>query len=507
VAATPGPRILALDLGLTHAKAVVFDPEGHLVARASVPYATARPTPGRVEQDPGEWWSTLLAAVGEIRERSPGALEAVEVIGVTGHMHGLVLEDEDRRPIGPAIVLGDHRATAQAQRISEHLTPEWIARTTGATLDPSMPAAELRWIAENNPDALARAALITGPKDHLRGRLAGGRLTEPIDACATSLYDIRASRWSPELLDAAGVTASQLPDVVACESIAGPLDAEAAASLGMRPGTPVVVGAGDDVEILGGGVLDPGEALEHIGTTGSILAVALEPVDDPQLSIELYPSVLPDRWVLGGSMTTAGAALGWVADLLGYASIAEMLTVLGDGRLPGDPQRAAPIFVASMAGDRCPVRDPGARGAWVGLDTTVDRASLGRAAFAGVADALDRVKRSIEVLVGRQRLMVVSAGGSDLDPLWLGLRADTYGLPLVTLETPEPTALGLATVAAAGIGLHRDVRTAVGAMVRRQPAVDPSSAGDDRRLAEREAADRAVDALRGVWPALAGQGG
>jgi sugar (pentulose or hexulose) kinase len=160
-----------------------------------------------------------------------------------------------------------------------------------------------------------------------------------------------------------------------------------------------------------------------------------------------------------------------------------------------------------MAGDRCPVRDPVARGAWVGLDTTVDRASLGRAAFAGVADALDRVKRSIEVLVGRQRLMVVSAGGSDLDPRWLGLRADTYGLPLVTLETPEPTALGLATVAAAGIGLHRDVRTAVGAMVRRQPAVDPSSAGDDRRLAEREAADRAVDALRGVWPALAGHGG
>lgn len=494
------PHILALDLGLTHAKAVVFAPDGRLVDRQSVAYPTHRPAPDRVEQDPVDWWDALTSAVRSIGARSPDALRQVEAMSVTGHMHGLVLEDADRRPIGPAIVLGDHRAADEATHITERLGAAWIARTTGATLDPSMPAAELRWLTDHDPDRMRRVALVTGPKDHLRGRLTGDRLTEPIDACATSLYDIRARRWSPEMVDASHVGRHLLPEVVACQAVAGPLRSDPAAALGVRQGIQVVVGVGDDVEVLGAGMLEPGDALEHLGTTGSILAVTDEPALDPGLALELYPHVLDDRWVVGGSMTTAGAALGWVADILGYHGVADMLAALG----PPDrgPLDSVPIFLASMAGERCPVREPAARGAWTGLDTGFDRRALARSAFEGVAFALERILRSIEGLIGPQRHVMVSAGGTDLDPRWLALRASTYQRALVTLATPEPTALGLATVVAAGAGIHPDVASAVRAMARRADETAVAAGTAEALAARRATAERSVAALRPVWPEL-----
>lgn len=495
-----GPLILALDLGLTHAKAVVFRADGSLVERESVPYPTHRPAPDRVEQDPDDWWLALTTAVRAIGARSADALRAVEAVGVTGHMHGLVLEDPHRRPMGPAIVLGDRRATVEANALSERLGQVSIAHTTGATLDPSMPAAELRWLADHEPERLRDAVLATGPKDHLRGRLTGDRLTEPIDACATALYNIRAGRWWPDIVAAVGIRPELLPDVVPCQTIAGPLLPEPAAALGVAAGLPVVVGAGDDVEILGGGLLEPGEALEHLGTTGSILAVAAEPIEDPALGLELYPHVLPDRWVVGGSMTTAGAALGWVATLLGFDGLEAMLPAVDEGldRLSGDG--SGPVFIASMAGDRCPIRDPAARGAWVGLDATFDRASLARSAFEGVAFALDRILLAIEDLHGPQARIVVSAGGVDLDPRWLSLRSSTYGRPLVTLESPEPTALGLATVVAAGAGIHRDVPDAVREMSRRVDEIDPRAPIMASLSTAEQASDRALGSLRTFWP-------
>jgi xylulokinase len=494
------PFILSLDLGLTHAKAVVFRSNGSLVERESVSYPTRRPAADRVEQDPDDWWLALTTAVRAIGQRSPDALGAVEAVGVTGHMHGLVLEDSHRRPIGPAIVLGDRRATVEAKELSEDLGQSSIAHTTGATLDPSMPAAELRWLADHEPERLRDVVLVTGPKDHLRGRLTGDRLTEPIDACATALYDIRTSRWWPDMLAAAGLRSELVPDLVPCETIAGSLRSEPAAALGVPSGVPVVVGAGDDVEVLGGGLLEPGEALEHLGTTGSILAVAAHAVDDPGLALELYPHVLPDRWVVGGSMTTAGAALGWVAALLGFDGVEAMLSAIGERPNRLLDEGAGPLFIASLAGDRCPTRDPAARGAWLGLDPSFDRAGLARSAFEGVAFSLERILRAIDKLIGPQERIVVSAGGADLDPRWLALRASVYGQPLVTLETPEPTALGLATVVAAGAGIHGDVSTAVRTMSRRVDEVMPSAPSVAILRSAADANERAVAALRSLWP-------
>jgi xylulokinase len=493
------PLFICLDIGLTHVKAVLFDAGGALVDRESVGYRTHRPTADYVEQDPADWWVSLRRAISALRSRDPASVRRVAAVGVTAHMHGLVCQDAAGQAIGPAIVLGDRRATAEAAKITEDLGAAWIWRTTGALLDPSIPAAELSWLRRHDPERFRAADLFTSVKDHLRGRLTGDRLTEPIDACATSLYDIHARGWSSELLAEVGVEHRRLPNVVAPEVAAGPLRADAARDLGLPSGTPVIVGAGDDVEVLGGGLLEPGDALEHLGTTGSILAVAREPIVDPALALELYPHVVPDRWVVGGSITTAGAALGRVAELLGYAGIAAMLDSLdGPAPRPGDDGL---VFLASLAGERCPERDPAARGAWIGITSATRREDLARAALEGVAFSLRRILDAIERLLGPQHRILLSSGGADLDPRWLEVRAATYGRTLVRLATPEPTSLGLLAVVTAGAGVYPDVATASRAIARTAGEISAHH-GTRTALAERYTKTvAAAAALRPAWPA------
>lgn len=488
------PTILCLDVGLTHAKAVLFAPDGRLLARAAHAYPTHRPAADRVEQDAEDWWTAIVAACADLRRATPSAMRAVAAVGVTAHMHALVSVGDDGRALGPALVLGDRRARASAEAITAEVGERALYRITGAGMDASMPAAKLRWLRDHDPERFRATRVFLGAKDAIRHRLTGDRLTEPVDACASSLYDIRAGRWSPELLEAVGVDESRLPQVTGPEAVAGMLGRRPAAALGLRPDVPVVVGAGDDVEVLGGGLVAPGEALEHLGTTGSMLAVVDAPVDDPQMALELYPHTLTGRWLLGGSITAAGAAVAWASNLLGYGDPGASLSVL-----KAPPMGSGAVFLPGLAGERCPDRLPEACGAWVGLDLGMTRGSLMAAAYDGVAMALRRILDALERVAGRQARVVVSAGGSDLDPRWLARRAAVYGRPLVLLECPEPTALGLAVVVAGGVGFYPDVPAAVKAMARRTQVVEPDPLAVESADAGRQRAAAASAALRPIW--------
>jgi xylulokinase len=466
--------LLAIDVGLTNVKAVVFGTSGDLIARAAIPYPTHRPTPDAVEQDPAAWWSAVTGAVcqlpAEVRER-------VVAMGVTAHMHALTALGRAGDPIGPALILGDRRAVRDAAEITRRVGADEIAAITGTDLDPSMPAAKALYLRRRDPDAWRSVTHLLACKDYLRYRLTGEIATEPIDACATSLYDIRSGRWSDPLLEATGVTRAMLPPVMSPWAVAGSLVRSAAQSLGLKAGTPVVVGAGDDVVVLGFGILDPGVALEHIGTTGSMMAVTEHPITDPEHGLELYPHVLPDRWVIGGSHTTAGAALAWASDLLGYGSVDAALATLATAPQPGLS------FLPSLAGERFPARIPAARGAWVGLGLNVTRELLMRAAFEGVAVALGQVLERIEALVGRQDAVRVATAE---DPRWLALRAAAYDRRLEVSHTNEPTALGLASLIAVATGAFPDVRTAVNVMAHIDRDVQPEpTRGPERFTTER----------------------
>jgi len=297
--------------------------------------------------------------------------------------------------------------------------------------------------------------------------------TEPVDACATSLFDIRREEWSPAMADAACAPMRRLPPLSEPESFAGELLPGPAHELQLPAGTPVIVGAGDDVEALGSGLLEHGACLEHIGTTGSILAAETIATPDPEMALELYPHTLSGLWILGGSMTTAGAAMDWAARSLGYRTLAEASAALD--RWPVAPH--APVFVPHLEGSRVPLREPHALGAWLGLRPSTDRGDLMLAAFEGVAAGLRAILDRTEALVGRSGPVVVS-NGDGANAAWLQVRADVYGRPLLVLETPEPTALGLLILATAALGVDPTPADAVRRIVRVADIVQPRHAAD-----------------------------
>lgn len=502
-AAPEGDLVLAIDVGLTNCKAVLFDLDGNIVRRTGVPYETTRPAPDRVEQDPESWWQAVVEAVHAVMAQARAGRRVsgpcIAAIGVTGHMHALACLDPDLRPLGPALVLGDRRATEEAEDIGREVGEELIYRCTGTAMDPSMPAAKIRWLWAHEREAWSAAAWFVGCKDYIRARLTGRLATEPVDACATSLYDIGRADWSAPIAEAARARIDALPPILTPEAIAGGLLPEAAAQLGLPAGTPVVVGAGDDVEVLGNGLLDRGMRLEHLGTTGSILAVLDTAVLDPARALELYPHTIKGLWVLGGSMTAAGAALDWAAGVLRYRSLKEASACLGGW----PPAPDAPFFMPNLEGARTPRREPFARGAWLGLGRDTTRDDLMLAAFEGVAQGIQAILARTEELTGVRGPIAVSAGES-ADPRWLQVRADVYGSPLAVLATSEPTALGLFTLAAAALGVDPSPAAAVRRVVRTQRLVEPGSiASGDRRLT---LADLMGRTLAGVWPVLSGAG-
>ncbi len=443
--------ILIFDLGLTNCKAVAFTPQGEIVARAAIPYPTYRPQPGWVEQSPADWWQAMIAALDQVRAQSPAALEQTVAISVTAHMHALVCLGANGDALGSALVLGDQRALAEAEAITAAVGLERIYRITGARMDASMPLAKIAWLRQHAPEIHHQTRAFLACKDYLRHWLTGDLLTEPVDACGMSAYDIQRGNWSPELMEQAGIRADQLPQVADPCAIAGALLPAAARELGLKPGIPVMVGAGDDVEVLGNGMLEAGTALEHLGTTGSILSVTDHPVYDPQMALELYPHIMSGKWVLGGSVTAAGSALAWADEVLRVDHSAPYVSH------PPDLDQPL-IFIPHLSGERCPAWNPAARGAWLGLSAAHTSTDLRQAVWEGVMFSLKQVLEQIEALAGPQAHISISERGDENE---LIARASLYGRPLAVLHSPEPTALGAMIVAAVGVGMYGSLTEAV----------------------------------------------
>jgi xylulokinase len=479
---------LVLDVGLTNVKAVVLDAAGNPLHVATEGYPTLLTGNGGAEQDPDDWWRAARRALSQVPAR---VRNDVAGVAVTGHMHALVALGADGTPIRPAMVLGDTRAQREAEQINAWLGQERIHSVIGAEMDPSLPAAKILYLAGHEAESHREAAVYLACKDYVRLRLTGETATDPTDACATGLYDIRAGDWSDELLEAAKVDMRQLPALCDAASLGGSLRTEAAGYLGLPAGIPVVIGAGDDVEILGYGVLGRADVVEHLGTTGALLAPSRPLRFDVERALETYPDPVPGAWVLGGAMTTAGAALEWAMGLLGYRDLASAA-----GTLRGN-SRSEIRFSPHMSGRRFPRRDPAARGIWSGMEMSTTRVELMRAVFTGIAFELRRILERIETLAGGGGDIHCAGGSADLRS-WHQFRADVYGRRLI-LAPGEPTARGSLALLLAGMGRERGVRDAAAAIAPRVDVVEPRPSAV-RHASERYQRYRATDeALTAAW--------
>ena len=327
-----------------------------------------------------------------------------------------------------------------------------IYRLTGLRASPSYTAAKLLWVREHQPELFSRAHKVLQVKDYAAFLLTGVLATDFSDASGTQLLDIRARRWSTEMLAAIGLPADLLPDLCPSTTVIGRVTARAAAATGLLAGTPVVIGGGDGAcATVGSGAVVEGDAYAYIGSSAWMALSAAEPLVDPAQRTITMAHLDPQLYFTLGNMQSAGGAYGWLAGLLAGNDDAKTFREL-DALAAGVPPGAGGLlFLPHLLGERAPYWNPAARGAFVGLSMTHGRAEVARATLEGVALHLRLILDALRGQGAQVRAMRLIGGGAK-SALWRQIFADALNLPiLLPALTAEATSLGAAI--AGGIGV------------------------------------------------------
>jgi xylulokinase len=485
--------VLGIDVSTTATKAVLVDELGGVRGIGASEYGFEAPQPTWSEQDPRLWWDGAVEAIRAVLA-SPGVDAAdIDAVGLTGQMHGAVLLDAAGQVLRPAILWNDQRTAAECDAIRAALGPERLIAITGNDALTGFTAPKLVWVRDHEPEVWSRVAHVLLPKDYLRLRLTGEYALDKADGAGTLLFDLAARDWSPEVLDALRIDARWMPPTHEGPEVTGAVNAEAAAATGLRAGTPVVAGGGDQAaNAVGVGAVSPGTVALSLGTSGVVFAPTEEPLFDPAGQVHAFCHALPGRWHLMTVMLSAAGSLRWFRDSVA-PGVAFGDLVASAAEIPAGS--AGLWFLPYLSGERSPHADPLARGAFVGLSLGHDRRHLTRAVLEGVAfglrDGLDQMVATGMPHPGQIR---ASGGGTD-SALWRQILADVLQVELATVATVEGAAFGAALLGTVAAGWHPTVDAAAAALVRATPRAAP---GPDT---ERYAA--AHEVYRGLYPALA----
>jgi xylulokinase len=485
--------VLGIDVSTTATKAVIVDEAGAVRGVGQHDYPLSIPRPGWSEQDPGDWWAAAALAIRSAMAAADASAGEIAAIGLTGQMHGAVLLDDSDAVLRPAILWNDQRTAAECDLIRDAVGAERLIEITGNDALTGFTAPKLVWVREHEPAVWARVASVLLPKDFLRLQLTGEHAVDKADGAGTLLFDLAARNWSAEVLSALEIPAGWLATPYEGPEVTGTVNRAGAAATGLREGTPVVAGGGDQAaNAIGVGAAAPGITALSLGTSGVIFASLDRPLHDAHGTVHAFCHAVPERWHLMSVMLSAAGSLRWFRDVLAPAVTYDEL-LAGVAEVPAGSDGL--WFLPYLSGERSPHPDPLARGAFVGLTVGHDRRHLVRAVLEGVAHGLrDGLDLMREAGIPAPTQIRVSGGGT-LSPLWRQILADVLDAELATVNTVEGAAYGAALLAAVGAGWQATVDDACSAFVHASPAAEPGSDADG--YAERQAQ------YRELYPALA----
>lgn len=446
--------IIAHDLGTTGDKASLHHDDGRLVASVTVPYPAHFAAGGIAEQNPADWWDAVVSATRTLLDRTATDAAAVAGLVVSGQMMGAVLLDADGEPARPAIIWADTRSGAQQRELVAVLGAEHAYEVLGHRLNPTYSLEKIMWVRDNEPDTWARVRRVCVAKDFIVLRLTGRLATDRSDASGTNAYDQRTGTWSEEVLAAARLDPALFPEILDSTAIAGSLTDAAAQALGLHTGVRVVMGGGDGpLAAVGSGIVAPEDgAYVCLGTSSWISFAADAPLLDPAMRTMTFDNVVPGSFVPTATMQAGGASVQWIAEALS-PDPARPETSRLTAEAAGDLDTEDLYFLPYLLGERSPLWDPHARGAFVGIGRHHTRAHLVRAVLEGVAfnllTCIEAFRESGAVI---DRIDAV--GGGAQSDAWLGILADVWGVPVRRRTiVEEANSLGAAVTAAVGLGL------------------------------------------------------
>jgi xylulokinase len=469
---------LGIDLGSTRTKVGLLTADGEPLGFGRAAHTMdVDPTTGRAEQDPEAWWAGLGDAVREavaVGREGGGAAAEPGAICVVGHGPTLTAVDQAGRPVRPAITWLDTRAGVEQAEL------ETATRIRGWALGV-LPAA--LWLERHEPQAAARTRWYLNSWEALALRLSGV-------AAATVVPG--ATGVARTALAPSGLAVERLGPEVMAGTILGGLTPEAARHLGLPAGIPVVAGLVDAfASFHGARMLEPGDAIDVGGAAGGFGVYAARPVEIA--GGFTTPAPLPGLFSVGGAMAATGAALDWFAtDILGGAHEIDDLI---DAAASIEPGADGLVFLPYLAGERSPLWDPSARGAFAGLTLRHGRAHLVRAILEAAALAIRHVAEPM-LAAGLVVRAMRACGGPARSDAWNRIKADVTGFGVEVPRVRETAAVGAAIVAAVGTGAHADLPAAIRAMT----AIDRRFEPDPGRHRTYE---RVYEAYVGLHPAIA----
>ena len=484
---------MGVDVGTGGTRALLVDAGGREVAAVTAPHEDMRmEQPLWAEQRPEDWAQAAVQAIRGVLAKAGASGDDVRGVGLSGQMHGLVILDGDNAVIRPALIWCDQRSQPQVDFINAKLGKEKVLEYTANPVLTGFTLPKLLWVRDHEPRQFERVRKMLLPKDYVRFTLTGEFASEVSDASGTAVFDVIRRRWSHEMMDGLGLDRDILPACYESSDISSTISAHAAGLTGLKAGTPVVGGGGDQAaSAVGNGIVEPGVVSCTLGTSGVVFAHMEKVAYDPQGRVHTFCHAVRDKWHVMGVTQGAGLSLQWLRNQLAPGSTYDALTEEA-ATAPAGSQGL--FWLPYLMGERTPHLDAQARGGWIGLTAKHTRADLIRAVIEGVSysqkDCLDVVEQ-----LGVEVSSVRASGGGARSLFWRQILADVFGKRVARLKTQEGSAYGAALLAMVGTGEYASVPEACAATISEADSVEP-------RAAESALYARAHDVYRALYPAL-----
>lgn len=438
------PVSLGIDLGTSELKAILMDLDGMVLARTGVRLSVSRRHSGWSEQAPEDWWQACLQALAQLRGHA--AFARVACIGLSGQMHGAVLLGADNRVLYPAILWDDSRAIAEAEQLGAE-----FSGVTGSLPMAGLTAPKLLWLQHQEPEVFQAIDCVLSPKDYLRLRLSGERISDMSDAAGTLWLDVARREWFGPMLRATGLTPEQMPRLVEGGTASACVTAS---DLGLSTDVVIAGGGGDNpVAAVGIGAIKAGDGFITLGTSAAIVAITDHAAGNPASAVHSFCHALPNRWYTMGAMLAGASCLRWVTRLTGQPDEQTLLNQV-QAQLPIalPVPLEIPLFLPYLAGERTPHNDPLLRGGFMNLGHECTPAMLGYAVMEGVGfgllDALHAVQSA-----GADVSACALVGGGARSAYWAQLLANILQREIFTLQGSELSAcIGAAKLGFLAIG-------------------------------------------------------
>ncbi|MFG6117946.1 xylulokinase [Thalassobacillus sp. B23F22_16] len=437
--------LLGIDVGTQGAKVLVIDENANIIETATTSYDFQTPQPGWTEQHPNLWWESICEALKQLKVD----LKKVTGIGVSGQMHSLVILDNERQVIRPAILWNDLRTEEECRKIEGIVGKEKIYHITRNAVLPGFTAPKLQWIKNHEPEKYAQIDIMMQPKDYIGYKLTDSLACDVSDASGTAWFNLERRNWSEEILSLLDIPAQWLPKVNESQEIVGYVTKEAAEITGLPEGIPLVAGAGDNAAAaLGNGIYQQGKVSISVGTSGTVFTPLenVPAVEGESLeTLHLFCHCIPDTWHAMGVTLSAGMSLKWFLDSFQIDSYEELLEGVDEVAEGSDGL----IFLPYLNGERTPHNDAKAKGTFIGIGYQHKREHFVRAILEGVSfsmrDCLELIKK-LDVKIDH----LYVTGGASKSKVWRDILSSILHERLYAFEEREGPAFGAALLAGLG---------------------------------------------------------